>query len=103
MRALVRIIGTAAAIALHAAQAQAAPGGVLAQPDIPTLKQLVQDFYYGDHRPACPYGSHYSCWFEPYGLRYCACWPRGDRPACPSGYYYACRAQPNGYRSCGCY
>lgn len=94
----------AAAIVLGAGQPQAAPTSVPAQQKFPTLKRLMQTGYYGDdYRFACAEGLHYACWYEPYGHRYCACWPGGYHPACPSGYHYACRYEPNGYRNCACY
>jgi len=52
---------------------------------------------------SCPTGSHYACWYETYGGRFCGCWHGGDRPACPAGFHFACRPQPNGYRNCACY
>jgi hypothetical protein len=59
--------------------------------------------YDADFRPACASGSHYACWFQPYGTRFCGCWLGGDRPACPVGYFFACGHGPNGGRDCGCY
>ena len=55
------------------------------------------------YTPAYPYGYHYACWYEPYGMRYCGLWRGGDRPVCPYGYYYTCSHTPNGYGNCSCY
>jgi hypothetical protein len=59
--------------------------------------------YDTDFRPVCAAGSHYACWFQPYGSRFCGCWLGGDRPACPVGYFFACGGEPTGARNCGCY
>lgn len=105
MRAFVKLTVAAAIVVICATHLHAAPAGIAAGQSGPSLTQLVQDGYYYDDGfwPACPEGQHYACWYEPYGHRYCGCWPGGLRPACPSGYHYACHPQPNGYRSCGCY
>jgi hypothetical protein len=54
------------------------------------------------HR-VCVSDSFYACWTEPYGSRFCGCWPGGDHPACPIGYFFGCAQAPNGPPACGCY
>jgi hypothetical protein len=56
--------------------------------------------YYGS---SCPRTTHYACWYDPYGARFCGCWPGGDYPACPSGFHYDCRPGPTGQLNCACY
>lgn len=104
MRALRKTMVTAAVLSLAAVQLQAAPGGAGSQQNAAPLVRLAQGgFYDDDYRAACPSGQHLSCWYEPYGYRFCGCWLGGDRPACPTDYHYACRYGPNGYKACGCY
>ncbi len=88
----------ATAIGLYVAQA--APESVAA-PQSAAAPLIAVGAYF--HRPFCPQGTHYACWYGVYGHRYCGCWPGGDRPACPEGYYYDCRYAPDGQPVCGCY
>ena len=103
MRALVNVMILLAATALSAGDLQAAPANDAARPNSASPVQLAQGGDFDGFRPACSYGFHYACWYEPYGSRYCGCWQGGDRPACPIGYHFDCRIAPNGYRSCACY
>jgi hypothetical protein len=104
MRAIVNVLVTAAAIGLCGAQLEAAPASVAAQQNFTPLTLMVQGGSYSDDfLPACPNGYFYACWYQPYGHRYCGCWPGGDRPACPEGYHYSCRADASGNRHCACW
>jgi len=103
MRALLKMVVMAAVISFSATKPQAAPISAAAQQDR-TMFELVQNGYFDEnYRAACPSGQHFSCWYEPYGFRFCGCWPGGDRPACPLDYHYACRYGPNGSMNCACY
>jgi hypothetical protein len=107
MRIFLNAALIAAAIGFGAAQVLAAPAGLAAPPGaaIPTPGQVIlaDGYYVGGYSPFCPRASHYACWWEPYGSRFCGCWPGGDRPACPQGYFYDCRYGPDGYGFCACY
>ena len=103
VRASVKMIVAAALISLSAAPLQAAAAGAAAQPTGAAIVLAQGENFFDDHRVACPYGQHFACWYQPYGSRFCGCWPGGDRPACPVGYHYTCRPGPNGYSDCACY
>ncbi len=103
MRALLKVTIAAAAIGFSGAQLPAAPLGPAAQPNGAAI-ELAQNGYYDEsYRAACPSGQHFACWYQPYGSRFCGCWPGGDHPACPVEYHYACRYGPNGFMNCACY
>jgi hypothetical protein len=103
MRLVLKVIGTAAMIALCAGQSPAAPAGVTVGQKPVTFRQLAQGFEGGLFGGPCPSGQFLACWTEPWGRRFCGCWNGGDRPACPSGYYYTCRVAPDGRRTCACF
>jgi hypothetical protein len=79
----------AAAIALNVAPLSAAPFAAATPPDATPFTHKVQDNYFGgytygwgwgygyNYKPACPYGYHYECWFDPYGYRHCGCLRNG--------------------------
>ena len=98
MRAFVNRVVVIALIGLFATQPQAKAANAA------TLENATAApvGYDADFHPVCASGSHYACWFEPYGSRFCGCW-LSDRPACPVGYFFACGRVPNGAPNCGCY
>jgi hypothetical protein len=98
------VLIAAFAVGLSAIQLQAAPASLAGHQNFTPLLQLVQgDHYPSGHLPACSNGTHYTCWYDPYGTRICGCWLGGDRPACPLGYYFSCRLGPSGHERCACY
>lgn len=101
MRGLAAAAVIAAAMDLSAAQLLAAPAGAAGWRTVPSFPPTVQ--VGGDHGAACSPGYHYACWYEPYGHRYCGCWPGGDVPACPIGFRFSCRYDPYGRPVCACY
>ncbi len=83
MRAIVKILVTAATIGLCAAPLQAAAAN-----------------------DACPFGYNpsgysYAC-LNDHGLRHCGCWPNDALPACPRGTQLTCRYGLFGNRYCAC-
>jgi len=69
MRAFLTASLAAAALGLFTASLSAAPANLSAKPNYTPLTQLAQ--YYGYH--SCPYGQHYSCWYDDYHHRHCGC------------------------------
>jgi hypothetical protein len=83
-------------IVLYATPPNATPFDFAVQSHFTPLIRLTQGGY-------CPFGMHYSCYYEPYGWRRCGCWTGGVEPACPLGYHFTCRYNPAGQWQCACY
>ena len=74
MRAFLTASLAAATIGLFTASLAAAPANPTAKPNYTPLTHLAQYGYdsgYGGHH--CPYGQHYSCWYDDYHHRHCGC------------------------------